>query len=141
MVAISITRLVLVILGQWEPDMSWSYNPMLGVEVSEIGATLIALSVPGVKQTWDLVFFRKVPDSQASTSSFFKKSSGSSGASGTPLSTLKRNHQHVSLGSREGPGSYDTEVSVDGRDHRGSQDRIYVKVDVQVNEGQAITRD
>jgi hypothetical protein len=47
--AISVTRLVLVINGRWLADMSWSYNPMLAVEVSEVGATLISLSIPGVK--------------------------------------------------------------------------------------------
>jgi hypothetical protein len=33
--------------------MSWSYNPMLAVEAAEIGATLIALSVPGLKPLTD----------------------------------------------------------------------------------------
>ena len=143
MVAISITRLVLVILGQWEPDMSWSYNPMLGVEVSEIGATLIALSIPGAKQAWDIVFFTKLPDTQnsAGVSAYYKKSGASAGSSnsgigGTMLSTLKRKQrQHEQLG--EGKGACDTEISADGdvEGLRGSQDRIYVKVDVQVDEG------
>ncbi|PHH52446.1 hypothetical protein CFIMG_002844RA [Ceratocystis fimbriata CBS 114723] len=53
-IGISVTRLVFVIKGQWEADMSWSYNPMLAIEVSEIGATLIALSVPGIKPVFDL---------------------------------------------------------------------------------------
>ncbi|KAG5743302.1 hypothetical protein H9Q72_011775 [Fusarium xylarioides] len=48
-IAISITRLVFVIEGQWNADMSWAYNPMLAIEVSEIGATLITLSVLGIK--------------------------------------------------------------------------------------------
>ncbi|KAL2201809.1 hypothetical protein CC79DRAFT_185706 [Sarocladium strictum] len=133
-VAISITRLVLVILGQWEADMSWSYNPLLGVEVSEIGATLIALSIPGAKQTWDIVFFRKKDDTQANAS-YYKESGGSSGIGGTVLSNLRQHRHHSALDSQEHHGSYDTEITADGDGHRGSQDRIYVKVDVQVDEG------
>ena len=48
-IAISIARLSLVIQGQWLLDGSWYYNPMLVVETAEIGATLVALSVPGLK--------------------------------------------------------------------------------------------
>ncbi|KAL9059277.1 MAG: hypothetical protein Q9162_001314 [Coniocarpon cinnabarinum] len=47
-VGISIARLVLVIRSQWSPDESWIYGPMLAVETSEIGSTLIALSAPAV---------------------------------------------------------------------------------------------
>ena len=39
----------LVVVGQWDPDESWAYDPLLAVEVSEIGSTLIALSVPALK--------------------------------------------------------------------------------------------
>lgn len=35
--------------GQWVTDGSWYYDPMLAIETSEIGGTLIALSVPGLK--------------------------------------------------------------------------------------------
>lgn len=131
-VAISITRLALVIVGQWQADMSWAYNPMLGVEVSEIGATLIALSVPGAKQTYDFVFFRKTADGQGSTSGYHNKSGPSRG---TALSNLRRTHDHAVLDSREHHEQYDTEISADGEGLRGSQDRIYVKVDVEVKEG------
>ncbi|KAK1973393.1 hypothetical protein LZ30DRAFT_789579 [Colletotrichum cereale] len=48
-VAISVARLILVINGQWQPDQSWIYSPLLAIEVSEIGATLIALSIPGIR--------------------------------------------------------------------------------------------
>jgi hypothetical protein len=114
--------------------MSWSYNPLLGVEVSEIGATLIALSIPGAKQTWDIVFFRKKDDTQANAS-YYKESGGSSGIGGTVLSNLRQHRHHSALDSQEHHGSYDTEITADGDGHRGSQDRIYVKVDVQVDEG------
>ncbi|KAF4812779.1 Satratoxin biosynthesis SC1 cluster protein 4 [Colletotrichum siamense] len=48
-VAISVVRLILVINGQWQPDQSWIYSPLLAIEVAEIGATLIALSIPGIR--------------------------------------------------------------------------------------------
>ncbi|KAK0614876.1 hypothetical protein B0T17DRAFT_479406, partial [Bombardia bombarda] len=58
-VGISVARLILVIQGQWDPDQSWAYNPMLAIEVSEIGATLMALSVPGIKPMFDRWILRK----------------------------------------------------------------------------------
>jgi hypothetical protein len=38
-----------VVEGQWLVDGTWFYNPMLAIENAEIGGTLIALSVPGLK--------------------------------------------------------------------------------------------
>lgn len=45
----SVARIVLVCLGQWSANSTWYYDPQLAVEMSEIGATLIALSVPALK--------------------------------------------------------------------------------------------
>ncbi|TQN66235.1 Satratoxin biosynthesis SC1 cluster protein 4 [Colletotrichum shisoi] len=59
-VAISVARLVLVINGQWQPDQSWIYSPLLAIEVSEIGATLIALSIPGIRPLAEEAFKRTV---------------------------------------------------------------------------------
>ena len=70
---ISIARLILVIRGQWEADESWSYDPLLVIETAEIGATIIALSVPGIKPLFDVVVLRR--DSM-------KKSQAQTGASG-----------------------------------------------------------
>lgn len=36
-------------VGQWATDGSWAYDPMLAIETSEIGGTLIALSIPALK--------------------------------------------------------------------------------------------
>ncbi|RAL13924.1 uncharacterized protein BO97DRAFT_332864, partial [Aspergillus homomorphus CBS 101889] len=47
--AISCARIYLVAVGQWSSDGSWAYDPMLAVETSEIGSTLIALSIPALK--------------------------------------------------------------------------------------------
>lgn len=54
-VAISVVRLILVINGQWQPDQSWIYSPLLAIEVAEVGATLIALSIPGIRPLVDEV--------------------------------------------------------------------------------------
>lgn len=48
-VAISIVRLYLCVVGQWASDGSWFYDPQLAIEVAEIGGTLIALSIPSIK--------------------------------------------------------------------------------------------
>lgn len=48
-IGISCTRLWLCVVGQWASDGSWYYNPQLAIEVAEIGATLMALSVPALK--------------------------------------------------------------------------------------------
>ncbi|KAJ3940398.1 uncharacterized protein N0V96_009395 [Colletotrichum fioriniae] len=52
--------IVNVINGQWQPDQSWIYSPLLAIEVSEIGATLIALSIPGFRPLAEELFNRVV---------------------------------------------------------------------------------
>lgn len=106
---------------------------MLGVETSEIGATLIALSIPGAKQLYNYLFRRRRPGTNIDSSNNYQRSGVSAEHGGTILNTLRRNH-HSALQSQENQGSYETEVSAEGDNHRGSQDRIYVKVDVQVDE-------
>ncbi|RFU81053.1 hypothetical protein TARUN_1146 [Trichoderma arundinaceum] len=137
-IAISITRLVLVILGQWETDESWSYDPMLGVEASEIGATLIALSVPGAKPLVDRYIFRK-DDTQTSGASHYGHKTNSFRTRGTALSTLRfqsSNSQHSILGSQEDEGpKYGSEaVATAGNRHTDDAEGIYVQVDFDVKE-------
>ncbi|KAM0703742.1 hypothetical protein Q7P35_009681 [Cladosporium inversicolor] len=55
-IAISCTRMYLVIVGQWQADQSWSYNSLLTIEVAEIGSTLVALSVPALKPFFGKIF-------------------------------------------------------------------------------------
>ncbi|OAR01906.1 hypothetical protein LLEC1_07647 [Akanthomyces lecanii] len=142
-IAISIARLILVIRGQWEADMSWSYNPMLGVEVAEIGATLIALSVPGLKPIFDKFVLGKKNVTDASGSTGNRMQNRTTDSSGTKLGTLRRRSQQ--LGSREemlNP-NYQTAVSAghylstDDFHSTKSTDGIYVKVDFDVKEGHA----
>ncbi|KAL7897349.1 hypothetical protein HDV63DRAFT_392851 [Trichoderma sp. SZMC 28014] len=141
-IAISIARLVLVILGQWETDESWSYDPMLGVEASEIGATLIALSVPGAKPLFDKIVFKK-DDSQTSGASHYGRKTSSFRSRGTALSNLRfqTNSQHSILGSEqeEGP-KYGAETSaMAGSRHGDGGDGIYVQVDFDIKEARVNT--
>ncbi|TQV94124.1 integral membrane protein pth11 [Cordyceps javanica] len=145
-IAISVTRLVLVIRGQWQEDMSWEYNPMLGVEVAEIGATLIALSVPGVKPVFDRFVLGKKDTSDAYGSTGQRKHNGTTDSGATKLGTLRLRSQH--LGSREdiNQPNYATAVSAghapstDDFHSTKSTDGIYVKVDFDVDDGQAHAR-
>ncbi|KIV79507.1 hypothetical protein PV11_07065 [Exophiala sideris] len=68
-IGISIARLILVVQGQWDPDESWTYDPMLAIEVAEIGGTLIALSFPGLKPMFDRLI-NKRPGGTNSTSTY-----------------------------------------------------------------------
>lgn len=40
----------------WYPDSSWDYDPMLAMANAEIGGTLIAFSIAGLKTLIDRVF-------------------------------------------------------------------------------------
>ena len=48
-IGISSVRVYLVVVGQWNLDQSWSYDPFLAVENAEIAGTLLALCVPAMK--------------------------------------------------------------------------------------------
>ena len=92
-IAISIARLYLVAIGQWEPDESWSYDPLLAVENAEIAATIIALSVPALKPllgSWAHVF-----------SATFK-------SSGTGVEA-NSGQQHHGVEAEHGPGETEKE--------------------------------
>ncbi|TKA67188.1 hypothetical protein B0A55_10622 [Friedmanniomyces simplex] len=77
-VAISRTRMYLVIVGQWEADESWSYDPLLAVEVSEIGSTLVALSVPALKPFFGSLF-ASLDRTSVSSAYYFRSRSGDRG--------------------------------------------------------------
>ena len=47
--ALSVVRIYLIYIGTFADDFSWYYNPQLVVESAEVGGTLIALSIPGLK--------------------------------------------------------------------------------------------
>lgn len=57
-ISISCVRLWLCVIGQWRADQSWAYDPQIAIEVAEIGGTIIALSVPGLKALIGTVYDR-----------------------------------------------------------------------------------
>ncbi|KAJ4127086.1 hypothetical protein NW768_008711 [Fusarium equiseti] len=135
-IAISIARLVLVIEGQWNMDMSWAYNPMLVIEVSEIGGTLIALSVPGFKPLFDKFILQRDITQGEDTGKSSKLQQSSKG--GTALRSLKFRPEHDVLNSRdtcaEGTKVYRmNDVTADNRSEN-SEDGILVQVDFRLKE-------
>ncbi|KAF4449596.1 hypothetical protein F53441_7163 [Fusarium austroafricanum] len=136
-IAISITRLVFVIEGQWNTDMSWAYNPMLAIEVSEIGATLIALSVPGVKPLFDKFILRRdVTKGDSTGKSRYGQQHSSKG--GTALRSLHFRPEHDVLTSRdtsaEGIKTYRTKNVTADNNSKNSADGILVQVDFRIKE-------
>lgn len=115
---------------------------MLGVEASEIGATLIALSVPGAKPLFDKLVFKK-DDSQTSGASHYGRRTNTFRSRGTALSTLRfqSGSQHSILGSQEDEGpKYGSEaVASTGKKHTGDSDGIYVQMDYDVKEARLNT--
>ncbi|KAK7420933.1 hypothetical protein QQX98_002497 [Neonectria punicea] len=138
-IAISVTRLVLVIEGQWQPDQSWSYNPMLGVEVSEIGATLIALSVPGVKPLFDKFIMRK--DASMGSTGDTRYGKGNTSGRGTALRSLNLRPEHSVLGSRdasaEGGANFRSVNQSNDNQSENSAEGILVQVDFRIKEDNA----
>ncbi|KAM0444041.1 hypothetical protein ACHAQK_002793 [Fusarium lateritium] len=136
-IAISITRLVFVIEGQWNADMSWAYNPMLAIEVSEIGATLIALSVPGVKPLFDKFILRRdVTQGESTGKSRYGQNPSSKG--GTALRSLNFRPEHDVLTSRdtsaEGVKPYRNNNVTTDNQSENSADGILVQVDFRLKE-------
>ncbi|KAF4984791.1 hypothetical protein FZEAL_82 [Fusarium zealandicum] len=136
-VAISITRLVFVIEGQWNADMSWAYNPMLAIEVSEIGATLIALSIPGVKPVVDKFILRRelTHDTYKGKSAYGKQASN---LGGTALRSLNFRPEHDVLTSQdtsvEGTKTHRKKNVSGDNQSETSADGILVQVDFQIKE-------
>lgn len=118
---------------------------MLGVEVSEIGATLIALSVPGAKPLFDRVVLRKSPESSNSGPSNYyhgrsedsnKQTPGRRSERSTRLSTMRFASHHNTLGSQDQDAILETEV-VGSHSHSSQEELgsgIYVKMDFDLKE-------
>lgn len=117
-----------------ELDMSWSYNPLLAVEVSEIGATLISLSVPGIKPLVDRYVLQKDGTSQFGGSKY-NKNADSQGSKATALSTLKLRSEYSMLGN-ESAGRYGTRATGGSCGDNFGREGIHVTVDFHINEEQ-----
>ena len=116
---------MLVIEGQWEMDMSWTYNPMLAVEVSEIGGTLIALSIPGIKPGFDK-FIRKT---RHGSNSGYSTKGGTKGTSMTLRNLSLRPQHHDKLTSHSDYTYNDNKSRNRDDDGTCSTEGIMVRVD------------
>ena len=112
-IGISIARLILVVQGQWDADESWAYDPMLAIETSEIGGTLIALSVPGLKPLFDKLF--SSPGSGTNASSTFQ-----SGAHGGASKSLYKANGMGDFGWTIQGGEEDGKLSKDTEDTKST---------------------
>lgn len=110
---------------------------MLAVETSEIGATLIALSIPGIKPIFDKYILNKKIQTESGNSKYNRSASRRS--KGTALSTFRLRSQHSMLASQENTTAYGHEVHAISQHDNNSQtgsDGIFVRVDFDVKEGQ-----
>jgi hypothetical protein len=111
---------------------------MLVIEVSEIGATLIALSVPGFKPLFDKFVLRRdvTKDESTGKSKYGKQQQSSKG--GTALRSLNFRPQHDVLTSRdtsaEGTKVYGTNNATADDRSENSADGILVQVDFRLKE-------
>ena len=114
---------------------------MLAVETSEIGATLIALSIPGIKPIFDKYVLNTTVYTESGNSKY-NRSATSKRSRGTALSTFRLRSQHSMLSSQENTAAYGNEVHAISQPDGHSQteaDGIFVRVDFDVKEGQLET--
>jgi hypothetical protein len=109
---------------------------MLVIEVSEIGGTLIALSVPGFKPLFDKFILQRDITQGEDTGKSSKRQQSSKG--GTALRSLNFRPEHDVLTSRdtsaEGTKVYQmNDVTADNRSEN-SADGILVQVDFRLKE-------
>lgn len=110
---------------------------MLVIEVSEIGATLIALSVPGFKPLFDKVVLRRdITKGESTGKSKYAQHSNSKG--GTALRSLNFRPEHDVLTSQDtsaqGNKAYRaSKVMADSRSEN-SAEGILVQVDFRIKE-------
>lgn len=111
---------------------------MLAIEVSEIGATLIALSVPGLKPLVDKFILRRdITSGDSNVNSPCGKAASNSRSHA--LRSLSFRPEHDVLTSRdtsaEGANTFRTKNQRDNRSEN-SADGILVSVDFRIKEGQ-----
>lgn len=95
-IIISCVRLYLVLEGLVAIDISWPYGPMLAIESAEIGATMIALSVPALKPLFGNLFTKF-------TNSYESRSKSTKNGNSVALSArLGHSHRGLKDGSAIG---------------------------------------
>ncbi|KAJ5969690.1 hypothetical protein N7501_005938 [Penicillium viridicatum] len=153
-IIISAIRVWLVAVGQWDPDGSWAYNPMMCVENAEIAATLVALSVPALKPVFGNWFAHLTEYTSSHTRSRSTKlnSLGHSKTIASGAVSSNRDSKRLINWSKIGKDDYEmmpSEISVSrdirrasrvsdhsGEVERGASPGIRVTNEVSINSGQ-----
>ncbi|OQD60665.1 hypothetical protein PENPOL_c021G03932 [Penicillium polonicum] len=153
-IIISAIRVWLVAVGQWDPDGSWAYNPMMCVENAEIAATLVALSVPALKPVFGNLFAHLTEYTSSHTRSRSTKlnSLGHSKTIASGAVSSNRDNKRLINWSKIGKDDYEmmpSEISVSrdirrasrASDHSGEVERgaspgIRVTNEVSIDSGQ-----
>ncbi|KAJ5152126.1 hypothetical protein N7492_010421 [Penicillium capsulatum] len=135
-IVISAVRVYLVVVGQWDSDGSWAYNPMLCIENAEIAGTLIALSVPALKPVFGSIFnsLTEYTSSHTRSRSAGKLRTPSKPASG--LGSHARDDKRLLRWSKLGGDDYEmmpSEVSVSRNLHSSGSKTPGIKVTNEVN--------
>lgn len=121
--------------GLWESDSTWSYDSILSIEVSEIGATMIALSVPGVKPLFDRFILRKDPSAGSNGQTKYGNGKQSSTSRGIALRSLNLRPEHNMLTSGTlGKGNFQSANQSRDNQSENSAQGILVNVDFQIKE-------
>ncbi|KAL5344693.1 hypothetical protein ACLOAV_010385 [Pseudogymnoascus australis] len=121
-------------------DISWPYGPMLAIESAEIGATMIALSVPALKPLFGNLF-TKFTNSYESRSKSTKNgnSVALSGRLGHSHRGLKDGSAIASLHPYQQAASETTIRGGKGNQLTGSDDDLLVGSDVNRDNGVRVT--
>ncbi|KAM4062002.1 integral membrane protein pth11 [Hirsutella rhossiliensis] len=139
-VGISVSRIVFVIGFAYQtPDtFDFAFLRLLVVEVSEIGATLIALSIPGVKPMVDKFILRKDICSKFGGSRTVRTCSnrGSIGSQSSSLSILK-GRSHSSVFDDDSTAQHGAAVCRGELNEDVKQEGIQVTVDIYVEGAQS----
>ncbi|OBT54500.1 hypothetical protein VE04_10293 [Pseudogymnoascus sp. 24MN13] len=139
-IVISCVRLYLVLEGLVAIDISWPYGPMLAIESAEIGATMIALSVPALKPLFGSLF-TKFTNSYESRSKSTRNgnSVALSGRLGHSHKGLKDGSAIANLNPYQQAASETTIRGGKGNQLTGSDDDLLVGPDVNRDNSVRVT--
>lgn len=125
--AISVARIPLVVYS----NAGMLYDCQLAVEVSEVGTSLIALSVPGIKPMFDRWVRKKSPE--ASATSWHKVGGSAIRTRGSALCSTQHGTA-ASSGDIRNPADYELQAVPKDADSIASTEGILVRMDISVQE-------
>lgn len=139
-IVISCVRLYLVLEGLVATDISWPYGPMLAIESAEIGATMIALSVPALKPLFGSLFTKFTNSYESRSKSTRNNNSVAlSGRLGHSHKGLKDGSAIGNLSPYQQAASETTIRGGKGNQLTGSDDDLLVGSDVNRDNGVRVT--